>query len=212
MIATIQELNQYLLNRFEADSWVVVPESKIELTGKVSCYGTLYEIVGVGTEFHKLEIGNIVAIQNTLYKIKDIVSPTKVKIFPVDSIPNFSGESVYLCTENDYAKQNKILKAFSTAEKQMLSAQDWIIPVNSTSQNVKEALFEWTFWLLNGGKSEAKKDIEQGITSKKIDVLQWNYSDKYTKPSTPEVWALLAQFENPNYYEGEVIDTSFSMQ
>lgn len=211
-IVNIQEVNEYLVTRFNAENWIVVPDSKVELVGKVSCFGTLYEFNGTGTEFQKLEEGDILAVQNTLYKIKEIVSPSKIKVFPTDSIPNFTGEKVYKCTEADYQKQVKIQKALFTAEKQMLSAQDWIIPSNSTSQNVKDALFEWTLWLLNGGKSDAQIDQEQGILVKKIDVLQWNYAGKYIPPGPPEAKKLLESFENPNFYEGGSLDTSFSLQ
>jgi hypothetical protein len=77
-------------------------------------------------------------------------------------------------------------RLLSTAENQIRSCGEWIVP-STYETNLVNAI------------CDAYEDYQNGIKRKQIDVLSWEYKDQWVYPGPSDAWRWLLAYRNPNF-------------
>lgn len=94
------------------------------------------------------------------------------------------------------------IKALYSAEVQITGSPEYTFPATVTNP-MKYGLYEWAVWLLDGGTNQSYEDRRNGLISKTVDVLQWQWDKNaviYSGPASAQKY--LEAYRNPNFEPG----------
>ncbi|MCK6381884.1 MAG: hypothetical protein L6Q54_11655 [Leptospiraceae bacterium] len=200
MFATLDDSNKYLSGKLNAEGWALLPASTGLLSGLVYSTNDGF-FQGIGTKFQtEIESTDYLWANYSAYRIVKKISNLRIEI---DKKETLDKRTLYTIDSADYVKQITLEiqknKCLQTAYNQMRFSPAWKFPTIA-SEEMKIAQIEWAFWLFNGGENDAYEDRKNGIVSKQIDVLKWDYDKNKTPYPIPEnIWNILKQYIDPNY-------------
>lgn len=215
--SNIFDFNNYLSQSFGGDTYLKTPSTTTVVGGSwVPASGNMMFAATGGNAQTEIGTGDYVYSNYRAYQVKLIRSNNLVELdrefFAASTgslVYNFPQTEATTILTND---SNKI-KALFTAQSQIVNSPEYIFPTTTTDL-MKYGLYEWAVWILSGGKNQGYEDyVINGLKSKTVDVLQWQYRDSATIYSGPaSAQKYLETYRNPNYEPGlGNSNTTFSM-
>lgn len=211
--SNVDEFNNYLSQSLGGDSYLSSATNPTVISGK--WYPAPNNLIsGVGGNA-TVDVGvNTYIYYN--YRVFKVLSIKSNNLIELDRAFYSNNVDIYNINQTQYptilASDTRKVKALFTAQLQITGSPEYIFP-STVSENMKYALYEWSVWLLDGGKNSAYEDRINGIIQKQVDVLSWTYDKNlpiYSGPASAKKY--LEQYKNPNYEPGLGSNsTTFSM-
>lgn len=199
--------------RVKQDCKFISEDHLVEQKGLLSYDKQTQKIVLSGNNnMTRLDVGDFIVCNNYLMKIKTVTNQTNYKVHGLPLFDSFTGKKFFKYTldeketEKQYELQKKVMSALRQAEREMKSCKEFIIP-NPYTENVNFALGEWASFLLSGNTIDEIRDQQLGVKKKKIDVLEWEYTENnfFPKLGCPEAWNYLSDYIDNGYFNPKTI-------
>lgn len=223
MWVTLEQANRYFRDsRINSESWFSEPYSR-EIISQKSYTQGIYLTASDNPHFDvNLNLSTFLYYSTLPFKISSIRSANQLTLDTSEFIfeqTSFPGIPLYTISESEYSslvESNKLKqKTLIQCEMILKNSGLFIIP-SVIDDKLIYGLLEFAFSKFTGYSNQAQSDIANGITKKKIDVLEWEYdnnkSDVYSKYGIPpEAMLYLNNYANPNYNDSSVVgNTVFS--
>lgn len=208
--------SDYVHNKkLNAEHIFIINDYLIPHKGKIKYFQQSKNIFLQGVTNKKIQENSYIVASNVIFKIKkhlnnytsEVECPNNLESFYLfDKEINFYLYDSFGKKEeikNYFLKQMQAEKAIYQAIRELNSCKEFNV-TDYNDANVKYALCEWALFLLSGGEQQDEiKDQRLGIKKKKIDVIEFEYSDNvinfFPKFGCPEAWQYLSDYINKDY-------------
>ena len=185
-------INYEELNEYQANVSYIVDNNTITFSSNIDL------IIGK----------NFFIINEIIFKLKYIKN-NKAIVEQLPLLSSFTSQKIFIYDysilldkqKENYNKQKKIISAIIQAERELKACKAFIIP-QQYDNNIHYALGEWALFLLKGEVNQEIIDQKLGIKKKKIDVLEWEYTDNnklFPEFGCQAAWNYLSDYINPDY-------------
>lgn len=201
--SNIDAYNTYLSQSFGVDDLLSSPTNPTVISGKWSPAG-YNMIVGIGGNA-TVDIGTNTYIYSN-YRVFKVLSIKSNNLVELDRALYNTNVDFYNINQALYptilASDTKKVKALFTAQIQITGSPEYVFP-SIVTDPMRYGLYEWATWLVKGGTNQDYIDRRNGLISKTVDVLQWQWDKDaviYSGPASAQKF--LEAYRNPNFEPG----------